>query len=330
MARPTQNAPTARTSEVRALHERAERWASLSSPERRQRAAEAVRGGDAAALWSLTEAHAVTFGKRGTEVSRNTLLAYERGLRVLVAWAAAQGLDLDGLGRQEALRYTRHLETSGLSPASVNQRLAAARAFTQALLWAGLLDGDPFARIAVTDPTPAAEKRHPYSPEELAALLARAAPRERALILLGADGGLRVAEIAALTWQDVGTNVLVVLAESGGKQRSVAITERLSEALGAIRPATRDNSSVFGVTTRRLQAILTALCNRAGIEPKGVHSLRHSAGTRLYAATKDLELVARHLGHATTRPAETYAQLADETYRTGVDALGEASRPATA
>lgn len=330
MARPTDNARAARMSQAEALHGRAEAWAALSADERRRAASAAVRDGDAGALWSLTEAHAVIFGKKATEVSPNTLLAYERGLRVLVAWVASQGLDLGGLRRQEALRYTRHLETSGLSPASVNQRLAAARAFTQALLWAGLLEGDPFARIAVSDPTPAAEKRHPYSPEELAALLASAAPRERALILLGADAGLRVAEIAALTWQDVGTNVLVVLADSGGKQRSVAISDRLAEALHAIRPPTRDNSSVFGVTTRRLQAILSALCNRAGIEPKGVHSLRHSAGTRLYAATKDLELVARHLGHATTRPAERYARPADESYRTGVDALGEAERSTTA
>ncbi len=300
-------------------------WTSLSDAERRLRASAAIRDGDAAALWSLTEAHLTSFGKKGKNVSPNTLLAYERGLRVLVEWAGAEGLELHLLRRQDALRYTRYLESSGLSPASVNQRLAVARAFTQALLWAGLLDGDPFSRIAVPDPTPAAEKRHPYSTEELAALLERAGPRERALILLGADGGLRVAEIAALVWQDIGANVLVVLASEGGKQRSVALSDRLAEALRAIRPATRETAPVFGVTTRRLQAILTELCRRAGVEPKGVHSLRHSAGARLYAATKDLRVVARQLGHSTTRPAEVYAQLAEEVYADGMSASGEDS-----
>jgi hypothetical protein len=37
---------------------------------------------------------------------------------------------------------------------------------------------------------------------------------------------------------------------------------------------------------------MQALCRAAGVTPKGVHALRHSAGTRLYAETRDLEATA--------------------------------------
>jgi len=309
--------------------EEAENWATLSDEARKRRAAEAIRDGDGDTLQGLLRAHLLTFGKKGLRVSPCTLVAYRRGLVTLLGFCDAQGLKAHQFTRQEALRYTRHLEAAGLKPASVNQKLAAARAFVQALLWAGLLSADPFARVSVPDPVPDTEKRHPYPVAELAVLLGEAAPRERALVLLGADGGLRVAEVAALTWADVDLAGATVVVQhgKGRKRRTVAITGRTVEALAALRP-TEATGPVFGVTIRRLQAILEALCRRAGVKHLGFHSLRHSCGTRLYGATHDLKVVARHLGHATTRPTELYAHLADEDYRRAVAALGEAKRAA--
>lgn len=59
----------------------------------------------------------------------------------------------------------------------------------------------------------------------------------------------------------------------------------------------------------------------AGIEHRPLHAARHTAGTALYRATKDLRLVQRHLGHA--RPATTaiYAGVLDEDVQRGVDEM---------
>jgi len=46
-----------------------------------------------------------------------------------------------------------------------------------------------------------------------------------------------------------------------------------------------------------------------------VHSLRHSAGTRLYAETGDLETTARHLGHAKLETTRVYAKWSDRRLR---------------
>ncbi len=42
-------------------------------------------------------------------------------------------------------------------------------------------------------------------------------------------------------------------------------------------------------------------------EPKGVHALRHYCGTRLVREGGDLEMAARHLGHASIETTRIYA-----------------------
>jgi len=60
---------------------------------------------------------------------------------------------------------------------------------------------------------------------------------------------------------------------------------------------------------------ITALCEVAGVVPKGMHSLHHSAGTRLYVETGDLEETARHLGHAKLDTTRIYAKWNDRKLR---------------
>jgi len=57
-------------------------------------------------------------------------------------------------------------------------------------------------------------------------------------------------------------------------------------------------------TPKTVWTHITTLYEVASVAPKGMHSLRHSAGTRLYGETGDLEETVRYLGHtklATTR-----------------------------
>jgi len=319
----------------------AEDYARLNAEDRKRRAAEALRDAflpgpeDAekqeaarATLWALTRSHVLTYGKKGLRVSEHTLAQYRRGLDALVGWCEAAGQKPHQLDTLAAKRYTRHLEALGLAPASVNARLSGARAFMGALAWAGMMTADPFAREAVTDPTPAHEKRAPYSRPELDRLLAAGDAWERALVLVAADAGLRASEAVALEWPDVDLpgRRLVVKSGKGGKRRTVALTERCAEALAALAPA--PSGRVFSYTRQQADYYLRRLCDRAGVTCRGMHALRHSCGTRLYQSSRDLVLVARHLGHATTRPTEGYTHLAAEDYARAVEALGEARTPA--
>jgi len=311
--------------EPRTALELVEDWAALAPDARKRRAAEALRDDDLSTLVTLLETCQRLHNRRGLRTSEHTLRSYRTGLAALARFAQGIGRKPHQLNHDDALRFARHLEGTGVGPATVNSRLAAARAFCRALQWAGMLPGEqnPFAEVSVTDPTPKHEKGQPYRPEHLERLLAAArTPRERALILLGADAGLRVAEVAALTWEALEVEGLTVQVRSGkgGKTASVALTPRCADALAALGEKT---GPVFGVTSRRLQALFARLCELAGVPRYGYHALRHSAGTRLYEATHDLHVTARHLRHASLDTARIYAHLADADYRSAVAQLAD-------
>lgn len=211
----------------------------------------------------------------------------------------------------------RWLEAKGLAASTVRQRLAAARALWAALRWAGATQVDPFADVKpALDKTPAHEKRRPYPAAALARLLELGSPRDAALLLLGAHGGLRVAEICALGPGDVDLSggVVRVRLGKGGKARTVHCSRRLAEALGRLEP--RSDGRLLGLTPQGARAALRRLERRAAVErAKGqaMHALRHSAGTAVYRATGGrLEDVAAHLGHAGLDTARVYVAWSDE------------------
>lgn len=306
--------------------------------DRKRRTAEALRDRDRETLLSVFAAY-VRLHARGGSPSPHTLKAYARGAADLMEWTEAgnaEGRLAHQLTREDALAFRLWLSEVGgrenkpLRPASVNARLAAVRAFCEALLWAGVATANPFAGKGVTvrDPQDAASKRDPYTLGELNALLAIADPRERALVLLGCDAGLRLSEAAGLTWgdTDLGRRRVSVTGK-GNKRATVAITPRLAEALAALGTGEAE-ALVLGVSGRRVQQLLAALCERANVTARGYHALRHSAGTRLYAATRDLHVTARHLRHSSVDTTRVYAKLAEDDYAQAVDRLGELTRAA--
>jgi integrase/recombinase XerC len=271
---------------------------------------------DAATLWSLTEAWLRSFSTAGANIAPATVRSYRAGVRLLlVAWARQDLLRPDP---DAATAYRRQLERRGLAPATIQARLAAARGLYAGLRWCRAVLDNPFAECrALRDTTPAWEKRMPYADDEVAALLQAATdPADRALVLLGAHAGLRAQECTDLRWADVHLARwdLLVRRGKGGKQRVVALSASLRQALQALWR--REDGYVLayrtaGTAWRRMHA----LCAVAGVTATGMHALRHAAGTRLYAETHDLEATARHLGHSKLETTRIYAKWSDRHLR---------------
>ena len=60
----------------------------------------------------------------------------------------------------------------------------------------------------------------------------------------------------------------------------------------------------------------------AGLPPRySIRSARHTYGTMLYRATKDLRLVQKQLGHSSTQSTEVYAAVLNEDTEKAVNAL---------
>lgn len=315
--------------------QRVERLRSLPEADLRRFAFAAANERNAERLWDLMEAYLTLKGARGVATSGHTLRAYKRGLHELLeAW---QGENLLRPSRDAGPFYVQRLlagarpepaATSGrgrrqksgpLAVATVALRVAAARTLYDALAWSGATEADPFRDVRLGKPrnqiasNPSART---YSQAELDELLASCRDQqERVIVLLGAHAGLRVSEMLSLRWEDIapGPSELLVRRGKGGKEASVALTRRLmtelltykraAEAEGRSSVRVLELKSQFGVFNR-----LRKLCERAEVDFKGVHALRHSAGTRLYRQTGDLGQVQDHLRHATLDMARHYAK----------------------
>lgn len=301
--------------------ERTQAWADLPDDERRRRAVLACRDHDAEALWDLTDAHLTLYGRAGAHVSPYTRDNYHRGVVALVA--AWRQENLLRPRRDAGALWVRTLESAGgpdgtgLMPSTVKVRLAGARALYAALRWAGATELDPLRDAhPAKDTVPAWEKRHPYDDDEIRRLIMFSTGEDRALVLLGAHAGLRVSEMLALRWEDVdlGCRSLTVCKGKGGKPRTVAMSRSLAATLDDLgKIDARASAGRAGYVLPYGTAVsawnrLNHICTNAGVTKKGVHSLRHAAGTRVVHETGSLEEAARHLGHASIETTRVYAK----------------------
>jgi len=315
---------------------RSDAWASLEPDELRRRAAAAAHGRDPAALWALTEAWLIQEGKAGGRTRAHTLRAYRRGVLDLVA--AWPGENLLHPSRRAATRWVRALEDAGKKPATVQLKLAAARALYAALRWAGATDAAPFAGVrAAPEKTAPWDRRTPYPPADVERLLAAATGEDRALVLLGAHAGLRVSEALALRHADVrlSDGELDVRDGKGGKARTVPVSASLAQALREgvaagddAQDGRKEGRGGAGADTqervlrvrddRHARLRLRRLAAAADVPYRGYHALRHYCGTRLMRDTGDLDTVARVLGHSSIETARVYAKWSDQGAKTAI------------
>ncbi len=301
--------------------------AGLSDEALRVRAVTAARDKHPADLWDLTLAYLSSETHAGMRLSPHTLRAYRKGIEVLLEHAASHAWNLLHPGRREPSLYVAALMASGLKPATVQARVAAAGALYRALRWAGATDADPFADVKrPRDRTRGVVKNPPYRADFVQALLAEATPDEQVLLLLLTHAGLRIAEALAVEWShvDLPRKRLLVAHGKGDKARLVPLSARLREALLAQRPAAAPSGRVlpfraYSTAYGRLQQ----LALRCGLEHefRGFHAGRKYAGTQLYAAVKDFTRVAGFLGHEQVDTTRRYVELPEDDLEEAVEAF---------
>jgi integrase len=167
--------------------------------------------------------------------------------------------------------------------------------------------------------------------------------RDHTLVSLALGTGLRLQEILGLDVGDlspdgatVRTRILLPTAitkgHRGGEvflsrrliaklERYLAASHRRGEPLS---PASPLFVSQHGgrLSKRRTQQILERWQEKAGFDRRhGFHSLRHTAITNLYRATKDILLTQRFARHAHLATTTTYTHAADEDLLAGVQRL---------
>ncbi|MDQ3092167.1 MAG: site-specific integrase [Actinomycetota bacterium] len=274
---------------------------------------------------------------RQLQASPRTIASYRDTLRLLLCFAhettgkAPASLDWDDLDEALIASFLTYLETDrGNSARTRNLRLTAIRSLFK---YAALRHPEHAAVIArvLSIPPKRFERRTItfLTAQEADALLAAPDParwegrRDRALLTLALQAGLRVSELIGLNCAGVvlGTGAHVRCEGKGRKQRSVPLTAPaqvvLSSWLG--ERAGRQQDPLFSTRTgRRLSrdAIERRLATHAANAAKRCpslngkrmhpHALRHSCAMSLLQAGVDTTVIALWLGHADVRSTQPY------------------------
>lgn len=138
-------------------------------------------------------------------------------------------------------------------------------------------------------------------------------PDLRRAFLLGVYAGMRVAESAALHWDDIDhdASTITVREGKGGKSRVIDISPMLIDWLGRRQPGNVVTAGNEPYTAAQLQRKLNRAIRAAGLNIT-THALRHRWGMLAYQTSGDLLAVAEMMGHASVSTTQIYAQASSD------------------
>lgn len=124
-------------------------------------------------------------------------------------------------------------------------------------------------------------------------------------LLLIAETGVRVGEVAAMTWADIDLDQGIAKVPNKGKtgRRDVPISHTLKVYLAKIRDGSPTTSRILPVCegtvlTSLSQRYIPRACEAAKVEPFTPHGVRRMVVDTLYNAGNDPTLLADYLGHS--------------------------------
>jgi len=286
----------------------------------------------------LVEQAVCAFGRKLEADGRspNTVSAYLRDLRTLARVLASirPDLSMDQVAPgilDQVLTDPAVTETAGGAPrsaASLHRFKAAVRSFFAWAEEAELLPENParsvtMRRLPRTPPMflTEAEKRR-----LLSALRGRSstlARRDRVIIELFLGTGIRLQELVSLDIDDVDLDAKHLRVRAKGNLPQVKFLKSdlrslLRRYLAERRRQGTADAALFlsnrgtRISPRQVANRVKFWLTEAGIKKSlGPHGLRHSFATHLYAATSDLLVVKRALGHRNISTTEIYTHLVD-------------------
>jgi integrase/recombinase XerD len=270
--------------------------------------------------WSLASADlhdAYTdfmLSRQATQCTKATLEWYSFTAGRFVQWVAGQGV---ASPQDITARHVRQYLTN-LEGKSSNTIHGNARAIRTLLIFMHS-EGYISQPVKFDMPKLIQKRLSCLTAEQVKTLLKVSNVRDRALLALAFDTGLRREEIVSLNWNDLDfqTGLIRVTKTNGGKFRSVCAGAKTRRLLLAYRRKVINlESAMFQTSTgERLRGdafrhICKRLAKRTDIA-FSPHTCRRTAATLLLKSGVDLETLRRILGHSDLSLLNTYVTLLD-------------------
>ncbi len=266
-------------------------------------------------------------------VSPNTLTAYRHDLGAYLGYIEAHSLKLDEVNRGHIGYYMRTLKEQGLKDKTVSRFFYVARGFHKFCKNEKLIEVDVTEVMEI----PRLEKKLPQwlNKPEIDALLKtvdkacpthhkkkeRADVRDRAVIHLLFNSGMRVSELVGIRLKDINLKEKTVrVFGKGSKERICFFGRECAKILGFYfksRKFFKTKTDHFftgkrgGALTREfIWQMVRKYGKLAGIEkPIHPHTLRHSMATAVLNKGTDIRFVQELLGHADISTTQIYTHV---------------------
>ena len=261
----------------------------------------------------LTDRKVAGRAKRGA--AKNYLVFLRQGLEPLAEWGETTGVTPQTFGRPQLIAYIDSLRPrkSHNNDAKAEYAPSTQKAYTR-LVRALMLYAEEqhYIEKAISLKGFKWQRTDPKAlePEDLPKVLAACRrKRDKAIVSLLADSGIRRAELCSLVWGDLafegGEGVVTVRHGKGDKDREsyfLSDTWELLQKYGKSRPQGKDDPVFLRSDDERpfsppgLGGLLAAIGERAGIRLTP-HMLRHYAGRHMAERGVPLNTIQQAFGH---------------------------------
>lgn len=260
--------------------------------------------------------------------SPHSIRAYARGIAAFLNWYREHP---GPLGRSLVLQYRSDLLEQGLSPSTINLRLAALRKLASEAERQGSLDPATSAAIAGVAGVRSSGTRagNWLTPDQARRLLdlpdrnSLRGIRDHAILALLTACGLRRSELSALQVPDFterdGRPVIADLRGKGNRLRTVPVPRWVHSSVeqwlqsagitsGRVFRSVRQNGGVRGerISEKAIWLVVKEYAARIGVPDLAPHDLRRTCAKLCREADGDLEQIQLLLGHASIQTTERY------------------------
>ncbi len=237
-------------------------------------------------------------------------------------------LSLARLSRDSLRRYIRLRQEEGASDSTVNKELSTLKRALKLAHESGLLAADP-AEIVPRFRVRYQPRDRWLTPDQVRRLLGELRSHRQLWVLVATLAGARASEVERLRWEQVDLGrgwVLLPGTKTAKSRRRVPIAPPLAEALRRVRRP----SGIVVAPWLNVRRDLDQACTRAKIPSVTPNDLRRTFASWLKQAGNDSMVVAKLLGHSTTRMVElVYGHLSTNEYKTAIADLPDLNRSST-
>jgi len=269
-------------------------------------------------------------------VSHRTLQSYREYVTPFVEFLNQQHChSLEDVQPQHIRRWLLHRQQQGISSHTLFNCYRNPRAFWNWCIREGLTENNPFAKVE--PPKKEQVLKRALTPEEVEKLLQACEGkhwlrlRDRALILLLLDTGLRIHEAHSLRVCDVAQDVVVIKGK-GGKRRIVHLSPEVRLTIQRYLKAYQTQQGMNlqaesplwhgdrgALTLEGCKVAVRKAGKRAGLT-LGAHQLRRTFATWSLRSGIDLEHLRLLMGHSDYKVLQQYIALVEQDLKTAHEA----------